>query len=274
MHRKGAFSVLMAVYIKDDEYFLDQALLSIYRNTLPPSEVILVKDGPVSQTVNSIIDNWRDKLNIKTVDLEFNIGLGEALNNGLKFCTYDLVARCDADDINRPNRFLNQVDYMCNHPEIDIISSWVQQFENEPLDKDDIRRVPAREKLFDHAKRKNPFNHPAVMFRKHIIINIGGYGKEFLYEDYALWMRLLNSGHIGDNIQEVLVDMRFSEETYMRRGGRQYLVSEFKCQFKFFRDGYLDFNTFFLNIVIRACVRLLPNALRKIIYRKVLRRTN
>ncbi|MNC13210.1 UDP-Gal:alpha-D-GlcNAc-diphosphoundecaprenol beta-1,3-galactosyltransferase [compost metagenome] len=87
-------------------------------------------------------------------------------------------------------------------------------------------------------------------------------------------MRLLNSGHIGDNIQEVLVDMRFSEETYMRRGGGRYLVSEFKCQFKFFRDGYLDFNTFFLNIVIRACVRLLPNALRKIIYRKVLRRTN
>lgn len=129
------FSVLMAIYIKDSPLFLSEALQSIYKNTVAPDEVIIIRDGKVTSELNSVIDSWRRYLNIKDFTLEKNMGLGAALNFGLNQCMHDLVIRADSDDINRTNRFECILDFMTKNGDVHILSSWVEEFEFNPGDK-------------------------------------------------------------------------------------------------------------------------------------------
>ncbi len=99
-------------------------------------------------------------------------------------------------------------------------------------------------------------------------MRVGGYGNEYLYEDYALWLKSLANGCNGDNIQQVLVDMRFSKETAKRRGGIKYAISEIKAQYHFYRANYISYQDFIINIITRIFVRLLPTSFRGYIYKK------
>ena len=273
MHlRSGKFTILMSVYHQDNYKFLNAAFESIENNTLLPDEIVLVEDGPLSKDLTETINHWEKKLNFKIVKLKKNVGLGKALNAGLELCNNELVIRADADDINRTTRFERQVDFMFKNPEVGISSAWIQEFEEMPCDRGFVRKVPAKEGLNHFSKRYCPFNHPAVIFRKSLILRHGGYGNEFLYEDYALWMKLLHSNVIGDNLQEVLVDMRFTDQTYSRRGGFKYFLSEIKNQYLFFKRDYINFSDFFINVASRSFVRLIPNEIRKIIYKYILRK--
>lgn len=266
------FSVLMAVYIKDSPKFLSEALQSIYKNTLAPDEVIIIRDGEVTSELNSVIDSWKNHLNIKDFELQKNMGLGAALNFGLKQCMHELVIRADSDDINRPNRFACIVDFMSKNNDVHILSSWVEEFEFNPGDKGIIKKVPSRDSILKYSKNRSPFNHPAVAFKKCEIIRVGGYGNEYLYEDYALWLKSLANGCNGDNIQQVLVDMRFSKETAKRRGGIKYAISEVKAQYHFYLANYISCRDFIINIITRVFVRLLPASFRGYLYKKVIRR--
>lgn len=84
-------------------------------------------------------------------------------------------------------------------------------------------------------------------------------------------MRVLNAGYKGDNLPEILVDMRFSDEALNRRGGFKYAVSEIKSQWVFYRRGYINILQFTRNIVFRAVIRMLPNRFRVFFYKRLLR---
>ncbi|WP_228286874.1 glycosyltransferase [Hafnia paralvei] len=266
------FSVLMAVYCKDDPFYLNDALSSIYQNSLLPAELILVEDGPITDELSKIIDYWNKSLNIVRIKLENNLGLGNALNIGLKNCNNEIIIRVDADDLNREHRFLTQILYLKEHQDIQLLSSWVEEFEHTPGDKKVFRKVPPSYKLVNFSKKRSPFNHPSMAFRKSAVLSVGGYGNEHLYEDYALWMKLLYIGVKGDNIQDVLVDMRFSNDALKRRGGIKYAISELKAQLNFYHSGFISFPRLILNIATRIFVRVIPNSLRVFIYRELLRR--
>lgn len=103
------FSVLMSVYHRDNAVYLKEALNSIFDQSILPTEIILVKDGLLSQELNSVIDYFVEKYSsVKIVELLDNQGLGRALNEGLKYCSCDLIARMDADDISKFKRFENK----------------------------------------------------------------------------------------------------------------------------------------------------------------------
>ena len=116
------FSVLISVYCREKATHLNDALLSIWEQTLTPTEVVLVKDGPLTDELEQVINDFKNRYNaIRIVALPQNVGLGAALNEGLKHCSYELVARMDSDDICKPIRFEKQVQYLMQHPQIDII---------------------------------------------------------------------------------------------------------------------------------------------------------
>lgn len=265
------FSVLMAVYYRDSPDFLEHSLLSIYQNDTPPTEVIIVRDGPVTNEIGLVIEKWESLLPIIYVSLEENMGLGVALNYGLTFCHYDIVIRADSDDVNRYNRFSVIMDFMAKNPDVDIVSSWIEEFQYIPGDSGLVKKVPSKSDIIKYSRTRSPFNHPAVAFRKEKISHVGGYGNEYLYEDYALWLKLLSKGYIGDNIQDVLVDMRFSIETTKRRGGWKYAISEIKAQYHFYNNNYITFCDFLRNVFLRSTVRILPANIRGFIYKKIIR---
>ena len=92
------------------------------------------------------------------------------------------------------------------------------------------------------------------------------------YEDYDLWIRMLMNGCRMANMAEPLLLMRSDSDFYERRGGRRYL----SCTRDFLRRardiGFLTRREYYKSLFVRGAVNMMPNCLRKVFYKKFLRR--
>ena len=106
------FSVLMSVYEKENPKYLDLALKSIERQTVKPSEIILVEDGVIPNRLQEVILNHKEKFGngFKIIYSSINRGLGNALRLGTDYVSTNWIARMDSDDYSVPNRFEQQLD--------------------------------------------------------------------------------------------------------------------------------------------------------------------
>ena len=267
------FSVLMSGYHKEKPDYLRQSFDSIYQQSVAPTEIILVEDGPLTPALYEAISREEQRFpQLRRVVLPTNQGLGRALNKGLEACSYDLIARMDTDDISTPDRFQVQLDYMQQHPEINVLSAWITEFDHEPGNIVGIRSLPEQhDDIFLFGKRRNPVNHPVAMFRREAVIKAGGYQPCYLFEDYYLWVRMLQSGHRFCNLQQSLLFFRRSPEMIRRRGGLAYAYHEILFLRKLKRIGYITTYDLVRNVSQRTLVRLLPNRLRSLIYKRCLR---
>ena len=262
-----AFSVLISVYQREKPQYLEQALESLLEQTLLPTEVVIVEDGPLTDELYAVIEAFKTRFAATvSVVLPRNVGLGLALNHGLKECHYPIVARMDSDDICKPRRFEKQLEILRTHKEIDIVGSWIDEFLGTKENIISTRKVPeTHQEILHFARYRCPLNHPAVVFRKEAIEKVGCYRKVRL-EDYDLWIRALQSGAVFYNLQESLLWFRFSAEAFHRRGGLNYAVKEIGFHYAMYKRGFIGLSTFVWNVVTRLLVRLLPNGLRKKVY--------
>lgn len=269
-----SFSVLMSLYAKERPEFLRQSLDSVFEQTLPPDEVVLVEDGPLTEELYSVVDEYSNiHCELKVVPLPVNRGLGTALNEGLRHCSFELIARMDTDDIAKINRFQKQVSFMESHPEIKGCSAWIEEFIDSVDNIVSIKKIPeTNEEIFNYGKSRCPINHPAVIYRKSAIIESGGYGP--FPEDYYLWGRMLTKGLKLHNIQESLLYFRSSKDMYKRRGGWKYYQAMLKLQRELRSMRYTSYPEFLRNTTIRTVVALLPNRIRALFYNKFLRSKN
>ena len=270
----ASFSVLMSVYYKENPEYLQQALDSVFYQTLPANEVVLVEDGPLTEELCSVIEQYQEKHNeLKVIALKENSGLGKALNEGLKNCSYELVARADTDDISKPQRFEKQVAYMEEYPDIDVCSASIDEFIDDTNNIVSTRALPiGHEALYKFGQKRNPINHPVSIFRKSAVEAVGGYQHFYLFEDYYLWARMMMNGAKFHNLKESLLFFRFSPDMMKRRGGWKYAMTEIKFQSTLHKIGYISLFRMLENIIIRFGVRLIPNRTRKRIYSKYLRK--
>ena len=228
MNTERNFSALGSVYARENPSHLDAALRSISDQTLTPSEVVLVQDGPLTPELYECISVWRQKLNIVDVVLPDNVGLGIALQRGLVECKCDLIARFDTDDINRPDRFMKQINFMESHTEICAFSAAISEFEDSVDNKVSIRGGELHSHAIKtYARYRNPLNHPATVFRRNEVLSVGGYKKLDDFEDYYLWLRLLAAGKQIAVTPNILVDVRVGAGMYERRRGFNYIKSEY-----------------------------------------------
>ena len=267
------FSVLLSVYYKESYSAFCKSLDSIFTQTTCPDEVILVEDGLLGSDLNDIISEYSAKYpTLKIIPLPTNQGLGKALNEGLKHCSYDIVARMDTDDIAKPDRFEKQLAVFEKYSDIDVVGAWIDEFEDDISDVKSVRKLPELpDDIRQFAKRRNPINHPVVMFRKSAVLAAGGYQHFPLFEDYYLWIRMLMNGAKFYNIQESLLYFRFSPEMFKRRGGWRYVISELHFLQKMRQMHFITFSEFMQNLFVRFSIRLIPNSLRAIIYTKLIR---
>jgi len=266
-------SVLLSLYIKESPDFLHSCLASLYNQSKFPDEVVIVFDGPVTTKLNDCVVKWSEKLPIKIVRIQDNVGLGEALNIGLKSCSHNIVFRMDTDDICHKERFMKQTSYFEKNPEVGLLSSSVGEFRESVDDVYAYRKLPlTHSKILQFAKKRNPFNHMAVAFKKDLVISAGGYQREYLYEDYALWIRMIQNGVTTANLPETLVYARAGNGMAARRSGLKYAKSEFSAQVKFYKTGYLSFSELMRNLSIRLPLRLIPVSFLSLLYSTVLRR--
>lgn len=271
--RMKDFSLLMSVYKNENAETLKMCFDSIFRQTLHPSEIVLVEDGPLyPELYRAIAEEEKRFPCLKRVKLDTNHGLGFALNHGMQACTYDIVARMDTDDICKPERFEVQMAYLQAHPEVDVLGAWITEFVKEPSNEVSVRSVPEEhDDIYRFGKKRNPVNHPVVMFRKQAVLQAGGYQPCMFFEDYYLWARMLTQGYRFHNLQQSLLLFRRSPAMLQRRGGMAYARYELQFFRKLRKLGYISTANMLVNLLQRYFVRLLPNSMRSLIYRRFLR---
>lgn len=267
------FSVLLSVYHKEHPDFLKLALESIWdKQTLKPLEIVIVKDGPLTPELDSEIDSFSAKAPVKIVALEKNMGLGYALNEGLKHCSNEWVARMDSDDISFPERFEKQVNFLNLNPDIMLLSSNIMEFHTTTVNPSGERRVPATDlAIRAFAKKRNPMNHMAIIYNKQAVLDAGNYLPFTGYEDYFLWVRMLINGCKASNLQECLVYARTGNNMIARRQGLIFFKEELKLQRKFNEIGFTNRGVMVQNLFLRAMPRLMPVVILRGIY-KLLRK--
>ena len=272
---KLKYSVLMSVYAKESAQNLRQAMESMLRQTMPPDDFVLVCDGPLTPELDSVIEAKHIEMGqvLQVIRLPQNGGLGHALNEGLKHCKNELVARMDSDDIAYPDRCEKQIAVFNTHSEVSICSGIVEEFTTDPNTVDTKRVLPeTNAEIVEFAKKRNPFNHPCVMYKKSAVEAVGSYQDFYLLEDYYLWLRMLMAGYQGYNIQEPLLRMRAGSDMYLRRAGWKYAKTQAKL-FKFMKQqGFIGNGQYIKSCVIRSGSALAPNWLRKFMFEKVLRK--
>lgn len=268
------FSVLIPVYHGDKLEFLKESVNSILNQTLLPSEILIIVDGKVGADIQEVLTKFVENNSIiKITYLAENKGLGDALNIGLNQCKYDIVARMDADDIAVPNRFERQIEFLNSHPDVDIVGSYIHEFATDPNNERIVRKVPVEHKeIVQYSKRRNPMNHMTVIFKKKEVLKAGSYQRYIGFEDYFLWVRMIQHGAVFHNIPETLVLARTGQGMYKRRGGLQYLTNDVKLQWGFFKSGHVNFYQLLTNVIARSIVRIAPNEIRSKIYTGFLRK--
>lgn len=264
------FSVLLPTYGGDDATELEQSLRSCFEQTVPPSELLVVEDGPLSDELTETLTEWEKRYpeRLRRLRIPENRGLGNALKTGVQECTYSLIARHDSDDVNVQTRFEKQITHFSEHPDVDIVGGYIGEFSEDPSAVETVREVPANhEDIESMARFRSPMNHGTVMFRKDAVLSAGNYRAVTRIEDYDLWVRMLCSGATFANIPEILVKVRAGAGLTERRGGIEYARADVRRQVEFYRRGFIGLPVFAFNVVSRVGLRFLPNRLRRHVYR-------
>lgn len=265
------FSVLMSVYHKDNPLYFHEALASLAPQLPYVDEVVLVKDGPLTPALEATLDLHRARLPLRTLALPHNVGLARALNAGLEQCRSDWVFRFDADDLCLPGRAALQAGRI-REGLLDILGGQIEECDPATQAVTGRRLVPCGEhEIRSWMRRRNPFNHMTVCYRRAFIRAIGGYPDIRFKEDYALWAKALACGARVANLPEVLVRARAGGELVARRGGLAYARSEIALQSFLHRNGFHSTLSSLLAGAARAMVFASPLVVRQFVYRTVLR---
>jgi len=283
MNQHLTFSVSMCVYSGDNPVNFDAAINSVVNQTVLPTEIVLVVDGPVPDSIDQVIEKYSAKLDhtvisFKVIRLEKNMGHGEARRICFDNCSQELIALMDADDLSIPERFEKELEYYSKYPETSVVGGYISEFisSKEPTDTSNHagkRIVPEKdEDIKAFIKKRCPMNQVTVMFRKSDVSEVGGYIDWYCEEDYYLWIRLALAGKIFGNVPEKLVDVRVGNEMYQRRGGWKYFTSEFGIQRLMLKEHMISIFRFILNVSERLLIQvLLPNRIRGWIFQKLAR---
>ena len=269
-----SFSVLMSLYIKEKAKNFDECMQSMLRQTVLPSEIVIVLDGPISDELRVSVESYKSQNPkwIKVVENKVNKGLGPALADGVPACTYELIARMDTDDIAREDRFERQLQMFLNDSKLDICGSHIIEFEGNIENFLSKRDVPLTHKeIVKYQKQRSAFNHMTVMYKKSTVLRAGNYENCPLMEDDMMWTRMIIAGAKCANVDDYLVYARTGFEMIERRGGWAYYKKYKSGRKRILNTGYISKWDYYKTVFVQFIVALVPKKVRLFIFTKLLR---
>ena len=270
------YSVLMSIYYKENPEFFKVSIESMLNQTLKPEQIVIVKDGKLTEKLDAIINEYTSAHPslFTIVSLDKNVGLGLALNEGLKVCRNELVARMDTDDISLPERCELQVQEFIKKDKLCIVGTMIDEFIDDPNIIVSSRIVPTNhEEILKFSKRRNPFSHPSVMYKKSAVLEVGGYKDYRRNQDMDLFVTMINNGCTSMNIDKSLLLFRDNEDHAKRRKSWSKCSSNITIPYKFWRQGYSDFNDFLFVMLSQVVIFVAPVWFVKWLSKKYLRKT-
>lgn len=214
MDEKVKFSILLTIYNGLSDIYLDECLNSLVIQTLPPNQVVIVRDGIVSESLNFIVSKYKNLLPITEIGYETKKGLGYALNYGLGYCEWNNVLRLDADDICLPLRCELQMNYVLKNPDYCVFGGQAILINKSSLEVGK-KNVPIESVIIKKNIWLNPLIHPSVCLNKAKIFEVGLYNSKLeRRQDYELWFRVLKLGYKIDNLPDYLIKHRIVSQSF------------------------------------------------------------
>lgn len=272
--RPAPFSLLLPVYEKDEpEQFARAFSSSVAAQTLPPDEVVLVQDGAIPEALEAAVADAIASTTVPVVHIRIpdRGGLANALTAGLAACSFDIVARMDADDVSLSSRFERQLAKV--HEGFDLVGTGMLEFADDTSAVIGRRTPPTgAAAISKYARFHDPFNHPTVMYRRAAVERAGGYEDIGLMEDYWLFARMIHSGARVDNLPDALLMYRVGAGAYSRRGGWKQFEAELSLQRALRTIRFTTRVQFCRNLAVRGLYRFVPVRVRTVLYRRLIAR--
>lgn len=264
----------MSVYEKDNPEYLQLAIDSMLNQSVRPSQFVLVIDGKIGQELQRVIDNYDVAEDIfSVVRLEKNSGLANALNIGLEHCSNNLVARMDADDISLPDRCEKELSYFEKYDDLAVCGCNIDEFYDDIHDIRTSRVVPGEyENIVRFSHKRQPFNHPTVIFKKDIVLKVGGYPELRRKEDFDLFSRIIASGAYVRNVDESLYLYRANENNYLRRKSKENMKAALQVYKLHRRRGGCGLIDYIVICSAEIMFYIMPKGLMRIVSDKLLRK--
>ena len=204
-------SVVIPVYKPNLNYFkilLDSLVsqkMSDYED-YQNFEIIIVAEPQDDNKLVNFIKKYNDPRIVLIINKE-RLGIAASINIGIRKASSNLIARVDDDDICNEYRIYKQVQYLKNHPDINMCTSDYSYFG----DMNEYRITFEGDMSYAWSLFTCPFDHPTIMFRKDFFV-----GNDLFYdekrkfvEDWELWMRAFNKGMRVGCIHEELYKHRW-----------------------------------------------------------------
>jgi len=262
----------MSLYKKENPEWFCEAVESILKQTVKPDEIVIVEDGLLTNELENKVKYYENKYEkiFKIVRNSENHGLGFALNCGLKECRNEIVARMDTDDISVINRCDIELKYLEKNSNTVLVGSNVYEFSDNINNILDKRVVPTSyEDIYKFAKKRNPFNHPTVMFRKSAVLEVGGYSALRYGQDYELFGRMLIKGYRLENIDQCLLYFRRDEKTFEKRKNKESIRCYIETVKEFKRQGFSSWKDVMFVITSQTILSVLPSSVISLLYKIV-----
>ena len=269
--------MLMTVYGQERAERLDDSLDSIVNQTRLPQKIVLVKDGPLTESMDEVIDRYASAHPdlFEIVRLTQNNGRVYALNSGLQHCNSEYTFIMDSDDLSLPDRFEKQLQFMEIHPDIGVLSSAMYEFSQDPGNPDRIKTVVAdHEAIMKQFPWRNPINNPACCYRTELVREVGGYPDLRYLEDYYLWSKLLCRGTRFHNLTEPLLLFRFNRATLTRRRGWVNFRNECWLRWFLYQNGQSTLAVVLLAMLLQLLLRFAPVGLQNVLWKTTRQRTS
>lgn len=262
--KNSKYSVLMSVYYKDNPCYLDLAIKSILNQSIMPDQIVIVVDGILTQELMLVLKKYSSNDMFLIVYLEENVGLANALNYGIKHCRNNLIARMDADDISLSTRCEKELLMFIQHSDLAVCGCNIGEFSEDIREIKTYRLVPSSyTDIKKFSRKRQPFNHPTVMYKKNVVEKIGGYSNLTRKEDFDLFSKIIASGEYVANIDEVLYLYRANKDNYKRRKSKENLLAAFKVYRAHRKRGACNMVDYLEICLAEVVLFLLPYSLMK-----------
>lgn len=236
--------VLISVYKSDNPEHLKLAFDSILNQTFEDIKVLIGVDGSVGEKLGRTIFEYETNPKVNISWFPDNRGLTAVLNDLLseaKQMNPSFIARMDADDISKLDRFEKQVRFLEQNQEVDVVGGAIEEMEfTGELNGKVINYPLSHQECFNFFAIRNPLAHPAVMFRASFFDKVESYNAIYKKnQDTELWFRAFKTGCKFANIPDVVLSFRISKDMFARRGGFKFAWEVLKLRNQINRElGY------------------------------------
>lgn len=268
------YSVLMGIYDKVSPNILKESIESVLHQTCPPDEFVIIKDGKLTAEQEVLIAAFVEQFPqiIRIVAFEDNHGQGYIYHHTLPELRNEFVTLMDSDDVAVSTKNEKQLQFLTTHPEIDIVGCNIKEFENNIDNIISFRKLPETHVEIERfAHYRCPVIQPSAMIRKKAAMRAGGYVEGRMAEDWDLYIRMLQTGSLFYNLQEVLLYVRISTNFFSRRGGTTMLKRLLHFKYKHYKTGFFSLPEFLIGSMATLFICCIPNSLRTYIYKHFLR---